>query len=221
MVSFLFSFRGRINRQQYWAGSLGVGVGAIVLIFVLALLAGVAAPMDKQSGLQGGVALILIIGVVGLIGGWSGLALQTKRFHDRNQPGWLTLLPLLPMCGLAAAMIGADSASQTPTQLVGSMQPYLLALWAINFFFFINLGCLAGTDGPNRHGPPPGAAREPSSHPRRPAQPTAAFGNVEVAMERAIAARAREAAKPLEAAAARPPVSAASTTAVFGRRPAH
>jgi uncharacterized membrane protein YhaH (DUF805 family) len=225
LVSFLFSFRGRINRLQYWAGSLGVGVGAVVLIFVLALVTGVATPMDKHAGLQGAVALIFIMGLVGLLSGWAGLALQTKRFHDRGQPGWLCLLPLLPAFGLTSTMITGVLSGQAPGQFVGAMQPYLLALWAINFFFFINLGCLAGTDGPNKYGPPPGAPRSPHTEPaprtRPPAQ--ASLGGVEAAMERAIAEKARQPAPPLgptRPPAAAAPALAAAAPATFGRRPA-
>lgn len=227
MVSFLFSFRGRINRLQYWAGSLAVGVGSVILIVLLALIAGVGVPMDKDAGLQGGVAVVLIIGIVGLIGGWCGLALQTKRFHDRGQPGWLSMLPLLPAFGLVTSIVGGAASGQSPAQFFAGAQPYVLALWAINFFFFINLGCLAGTEGPNKYGPPPGGPRSPSidptPQPRAPAP--VSFGSVEAAMERAIAEQARQPAPDVkEPPAPRPRPAFASAPAAagasFGRRPA-
>lgn len=224
LVSLLFSFRGRINRLQYWVGSLAVGVGSALLIFMLAVIAGVGVPMDKHAGLQGGVAVILIIGIVGLVSGWCGLALQTKRFHDRGQPGWLSALPLLPAFGIVTAIAGGAASGQSPAQVFAAVQPYVLALWAINFFFFINLGCLAGADGPNKYGPPNGGPRSPSfdpaPQPRAPAP--ISFGGVEAAMERAIA---EQACQPhvREPATLRPqPALAASTGggASFGRRPA-
>jgi uncharacterized membrane protein YhaH (DUF805 family) len=219
LVSLLFSFRGRINRLQYWLGSLGVGVGAVLLVFVLALLVGVSAPFDKQAGLQGAVALLLILGLVGLVASWSGLALQVKRFHDRGQPGWLSLLPVLPTLGLVLSVIGGLAAQQSKLQLASSMQPYMLALWAIDLFFFVNLGCLAGTDGPNKYGPPPGAPRAPKDDPspraHTPAPASSSLASVEAAMERAIAEKARQPANPLKAAEGATVRPAASS---FGRR---
>ncbi len=222
MVSLLFSFHGRINRLQYWLGTLGVGLGGALLVFVLALLLGVAAPFDRDLGLQGFAALGLIVIVVCLLASWCGFALQVKRFHDRNQPGWLCLLPFAPMSGLMFVVVSSALAGHSPEQLASAAQPYAFALWGINLFFFINLGCLAGTDGPNKYGPPPGGTpspqRDPAPRPGPPA-PSRSFGGVEAAMDRAIAERERLAPAPvMTAALAAAPLPASSGAPVFGRR---
>ena len=222
LVSLLFGFTGRINRLQYWLGSFGVGIGAVMLIFLLALITGATLPMDKNAGLQGAVALLVIIGLVSIVSSWAGLALQVKRFHDRNQPGWLCLLPVLPMMGLMSSAVGGALGGQTAGQFAASIQPYVLVLWAINLFFFVNLGCLAGTDGPNKYGDPPGSPRSPSSDPQpshQPAQAAFSLGSAEAAIERAIAEKSRIApARSARPAAA--PADAAAAPASFGRRPA-
>jgi uncharacterized membrane protein YhaH (DUF805 family) len=228
LVSLLFGFKGRINRAQYWYGSLGVGFGAVLVLVLVGFIAAPQSGLSKEAALQAAPMMLLLMGLVGLVAGWAGLALQVKRFHDRNQPGWLTMLPMLPMFGLMSSLVGGVLAGHDPSQLAASVQPYMLALWAINFFFFINLGCLGGTDGANKYGPPPGSPRSPQSDPTpraRPA-PQAAFslGSAEAAMERAIADKARQAPAPARAAPARTAVAAAPLRATagapasFGRR---
>ena len=234
LVSLLFSFRGRINRLQYWAGSLAVGVGSALLVFLLAVVAGAGAPMDKHAGLQGAVTLLFIVGIVGLISGWCGLALQTKRFHDRGQPGWLSALPLLPAFGMVASVVSGAASGQTPADFSAAVQPFGLAFWAINLFFFINLGCLTGTDGPNKYGDPPrwwgGGGSTPSPNTPPPQAPkskdnampaflsSSSLGGAVSAMDRAIA-EAPRAMQPAPVTAPAMARAAAPASASFGRAP--
>jgi uncharacterized membrane protein YhaH (DUF805 family) len=227
LVSLLFGFKGRINRLQYWVGSLGVGVGAVIVLFSVSLALAPQPGASKDAVLTAAPLMLIMMGLVGIVMGWAGMALQVKRFHDRNQPGWLVLLPLLPMFGLMSTVISSALAGHMPAQLFAAAQPYVLALWAINFFFFINLGCLAGTDGPNKYGDPPGSPpttrSDPSPRGRPQAQAAFSLGSAEAAIERAIAEKARVA--PAPAKAARPAVAAAPAAATtgapasFGRRP--
>jgi uncharacterized membrane protein YhaH (DUF805 family) len=227
-VSFLFGFKGRINRLQYWGGSLGVGVGAVLVFFLIGMLAAPQPGMSKEQALMAAPLMLLAMGAIAMVMGWAGLALQWKRFHDRNQPGWISFLPILPMMGLMATLVTGVLAGQTIGALATSLQPYVLALWAINFFFFINLGCLGGTDGPNKYGPPPGSppstgADPTTTRPRAPAQAAFSLGSVEAAMERAIAERARPAPTPAKTARPAGPAATAGASAApssFGRRPA-
>jgi len=225
-LSFLFGFSGRINRLQYWGGSLGVGFGAGFIFFFIGFMALPQPGTSKDAALMAAPLLLLLMGVLGIAVGWAGLALQVKRFHDRNQPGWLCLLPVLPMMGLMSTGITGVLQGQALGELAGSMQPFVLALWAINLFFFINLGCLAGTDGPNKYGPPPGSGASPQSDPsprtRAPAEASFSLGGVEAAMERAIAEKARQAPAPVKTArpATAGAASAPAAPSSFGRRPA-
>jgi uncharacterized membrane protein YhaH (DUF805 family) len=229
LISLLFGFKGRINRLQYWLGSLGVGFGAVILLFLTGLGAMPQPGMGKDAAMvaavQAAPTMLLVMGIVLMLCGWCGMALQVKRFHDRNQPGWLVLLPVLPMMGLMSALVGSVFSGQSAEQTAAAMQPYMFVLWAINLFLFVNLGCLGGTAGANKYGPPPGSSPSPQtdlSPPKptnQPAQAAFSLGSVEAAMERAIQDKARAAT----AAAKRPAIAAAPAAAgatSFGRRPA-
>lgn len=227
VVSFLFSYRGRINRAQYWLGSLGVGVGGIVLFMLLAFLMP-QREFDKTSGglIAALTQMAIIVVPIWALMAWCGLALQVKRFHDRGRSGLWTLLPLLPMSLLMVALVGGVMAGQQPMQLAASIQPYLLMLWVVNLGFFIDLGCLPGKQGPNKYGDPPGSSGPAPSvapAPRAPevaAAPASAMSSLfgaQSAMERAIAeqARAQTAPRPAMATAATGPAGGSPS---FGRK---
>jgi uncharacterized membrane protein YhaH (DUF805 family) len=73
ILSFFFSFRGRIGRMQFLYGVLFWAV-ALVLAFTAYL---------KTIWLNiSPLTLIILIAAV------SCTALQVKRFHDRNRTGW-------------------------------------------------------------------------------------------------------------------------------------
>lgn len=228
MVSLLFGFRGRINRLQYWLGNLGVGFAAALAFFLVGVMAGPQAGASKEAMLAAAPMMLIMMGAIAMVMGWIGLALQTKRFHDRNQPGWLCLLPLIPAFGMSSSLVGGIMSGQTLAQVFAAVQPWVLALWIINLAFFINLGCLAGTQGDNKYGPPPGSPPSPRTDPsprKQPNQPAPgafSLGGAEAAMERAIAEQARQPApQPARAAAAMAPRPAvAGAPASFGRRTA-
>ena len=146
-VQLLFSFRGRINRIQYW-----IGMGTLPA-FVMALLAGaqytlnkmvppeVAHSNERSRGILGsahtdwrgwfedngalilwGTAFVLVLLI--------GLAVQGKRWHYRGKSGWWVLVHALPGIGNT---------------------------WAL-----VECGFIEGTPGPNRFGPPPGSKPNPA-----------------------------------------------------------
>jgi uncharacterized membrane protein YhaH (DUF805 family) len=229
MVALLFSYKGRINRLQYWTGNIIVGLGGVFAIFGLGALLGPAQLLskDSQGVVQALSTLGIVIGPVSLLMAWAGLALQVKRFHDRGRSGLFTLLPLLPMMLLMITLVGEITSGAPPATIGASIQPYVTMLWIINLAFFIDLGCLPGKEGPNRYGNPPGSAPSaPAPAPSKSikviaASTGAAFGSAEQAIDRALAARARApAVTPVAAAAfAAAPKPAASGS--FGRRRAH
>jgi uncharacterized membrane protein YhaH (DUF805 family) len=236
LLSLLFSFHGRINRLQFWLGSLGVAFVVIaVTVMTLVSMAASTGPIDKSgAGLAPFLAVIatgaLTIAPVWLVGAWCNLALQTKRFHDRGRSGYWTLLPLLP-AGMSVSTLMGSIATGAPLEAFAVSGPVLLS-WAINLWFFIDLGCLPGTSGPNRFGDPPGAPRSnapatsgsPVPRPgasipglaKAPATAPAvnSLGNAEQAIARAIAQQSAPApaARPANANAT------AATPSGFGRR---
>ena len=106
----LLSFKGRIRRATYWKYLLSMFVAIFVLMFLLATL-------GINEDAIAGVFVILYIPLI-----WASLAIQAKRWHDRDKSAWFILISLIPVIG---------------------------PIWA-----FVENGCLAGTDGANRFGPP-------------------------------------------------------------------
>jgi len=198
LFSLLFSFKGRINRVQYWLGSLGVGVAGLLAIGISVVMSFPGQSADKVAMAQAVLSLVGTIFVVMLVLGWSQLAIQVKRFHDRGQPGWLSMLPVIPMTAIFwTAFTGAIGGLSVP-ELTAKIEPWIMAMWAINLFFFVNLGCLGSQQGPNKYGDPPNGSSSPSSpfSSKPQAQASAAFllGGAEKAMDAAIAEQARKAA---------------------------
>jgi uncharacterized membrane protein YhaH (DUF805 family) len=94
MKEILFSFKGRIPRKTYWYSFLGIIVASFVFMFVVALLTG---------GNETAISVITLIFYIPLM--WVSLAVQVKRWHDRNKSGWWVLIGLVPVIGGIWALI--------------------------------------------------------------------------------------------------------------------
>ena len=81
----LFSFEGRINRQPYWMFILAVIAVNIALIVV-----------SMAVGEKAGMILLVLFSILVL---WSALAMQVKRWHDRDKSAWWLLMNLVPVIG--------------------------------------------------------------------------------------------------------------------------
>ena len=91
LQSLLFSFHGRINRLPFWVVSLILmGWGATFQQLMGPF--GPDNPMTIGSGLATIANLIVVL--------WIWLAVQIKRWHDRDKSGWWALLNLIPVIGL-------------------------------------------------------------------------------------------------------------------------
>lgn len=88
----LLSFKGRIPRKTYWLYSLALFVVVFVLIFAVALV--------LPENLITTVTLILYVPLV-----WISLAIQVKRWHDRDKAGWWVLISFVPIIGPIWALI--------------------------------------------------------------------------------------------------------------------
>lgn len=82
MLAAVFSFRGRLNRIQYFLGCWGLGTAMVVLVVVgfVAILGGRGA--DQASLLKAGLAGLLFLLVLGPIYFWVSFSLQARRFRD-------------------------------------------------------------------------------------------------------------------------------------------
>ena len=105
MMDLFFSFNGRINRAKWWLGSLAVMVALIVLLVVLGFLVGGGMTVGPDGQIQGGGAGMVVMIIVYLAALWPSLALQIKRWHDRDKSGWWVLIALVPIIGGLWALI--------------------------------------------------------------------------------------------------------------------
>ena len=111
----LFGFEGRIARRHYWAGSLiwiGILIGAV---FGGAM---VAEALDFPD------AIMFLMIPMCILYMWSAIALQVKRWHDRDKPGVMVLINLIPYvggiwafieCGCMRGTMGPNSYGNDPT----------------------------------------------------------------------------------------------------------
>jgi len=81
----LFSFEGRINRKPYWMFILAVIAVAFVLV-------GVSLVIGENAGM-----ILLVLFQILIL--WSALAVQAKRWHDRDKSAWWLLMNLVPIIG--------------------------------------------------------------------------------------------------------------------------
>lgn len=238
MLSILFSYKGRINRAQYWTGLALVCVFLFVAFFTMAMMAGSAlipGKAESMAAVQQAMATTGMIFVPAmLIYCWCAFAIQTKRFHDRGRSGAWSLLPMVATVPLFLALVGGIVSGKTVAQISQEVQLWFTILSLINLGMLIDLGFMPGKDGPNKYGDPPGGqSRSPSySAPAapKPSSTQAAASSLlsaQSAIDRAIADRAREAQRPQPAPkAAKAPQPAAPRPAIggapsFGRRTAH
>lgn len=93
---FLFSFKGRITRSQYWIRYTLVTFLAIIAIgFVVGFIEGFVAAMTG-SPIEG---IGPVSALFSLACFWPSIAVPAKRLHDRDQSGWWQLLGLIPIIG--------------------------------------------------------------------------------------------------------------------------
>ena len=90
-VSLLFGFEGRISRSTYWRLNL------VVCFFSFAVY-------QFAIMFLGRAALFLVI-VCSVPGIWISLALQVKRWHDRDKSGWMVLILFIPILGALLTLV--------------------------------------------------------------------------------------------------------------------
>lgn len=93
MAQVLFSFNGRIGRKTYWLTFLAVFFGLFILLFAV----GVSGAGEAVLGV---VTLVAYIPAL-----WISLAIQAKRWHDRDKSAWWILINLVPVIGGLWALI--------------------------------------------------------------------------------------------------------------------
>lgn len=128
IIYLLFSFRGRISRKQWWFG-IGVSYAFIFILYIFVLAVSIDLQTELSIDLPDELFVLLWIPFL-----WVPLALNIKRHHDRNRPGWWTIITL--------AIWGV-------LLIIPGVRGIVPILWIVFF------GCLRGNAGKNRYGPPP------------------------------------------------------------------
>ena len=94
--SLLFSFQGRINRFPFW-------IVTIVLLGWGISFQQIMGPFGPEHPMTLGSGLIVLLNFVIVV--WIGLAVQIKRWHDRDKSGWWVLINLIPVIGPIWALV--------------------------------------------------------------------------------------------------------------------
>ena len=84
ILHIYFSIQGRIGRRTYWC--------AIIPITIVCAVANVMTESANPN--NAAIGFIIMVALL-----WPTLAVQTKRFHDRNKSGWWNLMALIPFVG--------------------------------------------------------------------------------------------------------------------------
>jgi uncharacterized membrane protein YhaH (DUF805 family) len=131
-MSMFTTLNGRINRQKWWLGLIVLVIAEWIIMFILTMLFGTAAPVEPategfsySSNLSPVGAIIMLVVMIPFV--WFGICLSGKRWHDRGKSAWWILIALIPIIG---------------------------GIWAL-----VENGFLKGTDGPNQYGPDPLAGK--------------------------------------------------------------
>ena len=127
ILNALFSFKGRLRRQHYF----------VCMIFMLA--GGIVYSTHPIA------TAILHFPLV-----WCGLATTTKRLHDIEYSGWLSVILVIPpfFALLISSLLISAGAS-------GLLFPLFLLLFAFLVGWQIWLLTADGTSGANLYGPDP------------------------------------------------------------------
>lgn len=88
--SLLFSFHGRASRLSFW-------VVTLVLIAWGTAFQQLLGPYGPENPMTVGPGLATIANLCIVL--WIGLAMQVKRWHDRDKSGWWVLVNLVPVVG--------------------------------------------------------------------------------------------------------------------------
>ncbi len=93
MKQILFSFSGRVGRKTYWLTWLGM-IALMMVLGGLLTLVGVS-----EDTLNAAIFIVYLPFI------WVSLAVQVKRWHDRNKSGWWVFIAIIPIIGPLWALI--------------------------------------------------------------------------------------------------------------------
>lgn len=80
------SFEGRVPRKVFW-------IHGFLVFMAIGFVIGIVSAFSPKLGM-----ILMVPFYIAMIIG--GLAVQVKRWHDRNKSGWWVLINLIPVVGL-------------------------------------------------------------------------------------------------------------------------
>ena len=178
----LFSFNGRANRAKVWAVFLITLVISAPLVITrmhyldlrgeLSEIRATSAqckqvtPEERVACVKEKVSIIktehharipmglnTVYWAWAILELWIGLAVYTKRLHDRNLSGWWQAVPVTIIVGLTVVLQLVGTSLPHPAIIAGIALGIIADLGLL--VLFVICGFLKGTAGPNKFGPDP------------------------------------------------------------------
>lgn len=147
LTELFFSFAGRINRQLFVLGMLGLFSLQLGLFSLVAYEMNL--PVEKAISRE---VLLVDTMLDGLLM-WPTLALSYKRMHDRNKSGKLFGLVYATATVMAVPVaLGSIEAGQGPVQAYFFL--HFMLMFGV-LMMLIEMAFYPGTAGPNRYGDDP------------------------------------------------------------------
>jgi uncharacterized membrane protein YhaH (DUF805 family) len=145
LAALFLSARGRISRKTFWIGAGLLVVWGVAVFIVLWTILGPRLIQNFFGRLVGFPFTLATI--------YFAYNLSAKRFNDRARP---------IICAQAAAGFAVLKAVTDLVRITGDLhaqnfldQLYILGGTGIALWYFIELGLMRGTVGPNPHGEDP------------------------------------------------------------------
>lgn len=132
---WLLSFNGRINRSRYW-------------LWILVYYAVLAGAMALANMAGGGAKVLSILAALALM--YPDMAVQAKRWHDRNKSSWWLLMNVPLFAGRVLVPTSAPiGMTYQPTGLESAVSLVALVCGA---WILIECGLLKGKPEANQYG---------------------------------------------------------------------
>jgi uncharacterized membrane protein YhaH (DUF805 family) len=139
--AFLFGFKGRIGRSDFWLLMLTIAglIAGIVINGYISIP--VARPVIGYSLLIAALAVFF--------------AAASKRLHDRDKSAWYLFL-FFGVPSVLQAMSQKGNGKLTLFVFSGGFDSFIdVICLAISVWMIVELGCLRGSIGANKFGPDP------------------------------------------------------------------
>jgi uncharacterized membrane protein YhaH (DUF805 family) len=161
----LFSFEGRLRRQDWWIWGIAIGLFWVAAEGVATRLL-FSGRVDLDQAMVGDPLPVLATSLALLaLTAWPTAALYAKRAHDLNQPAWPVITGLAAVGGLPYLPYDlAPAFSEGPVTGVDVAVTVLTCILTIGWFsILVVLAFIDGAPGPNRFGPSPKSHEPPAS----------------------------------------------------------